>query len=322
MSHIANGVSHLLTIGAVERDTGLSKDVLRVWERRYGFPKPGRDANGERVYEEAQVERLRMIRRLMDSGYRPGKLLAMPESDLNALERRRAAAQQMQVVPESQKQILALIAAHDSQGLRQALSHLLAKQGIQKFTIESIAVLNRAVGESWIRGETRIFEEHMYTEAVLAVMYAAFASIPRQYAEPRILLSTLPNEQHSLGLLMAETLLASEGANTVSLGTQLPTTEIASAALAYRAQIVCLSFSTAYATKQAVSGLRNLRELLPKEIEIWVGGDLAKRIRREVDGVKTLTQLTDVLTSLRVWRAQRFANTEAAAVIQALTEKI
>ena len=41
-------------IAAVERDTGLSKDVLRMWERRYGFPVPERDANGERLYPAAQ----------------------------------------------------------------------------------------------------------------------------------------------------------------------------------------------------------------------------------------------------------------------------
>ena len=46
-------------IAAVERETGLSKDVLRMWERRYGFPVPERDANGERLYPAAQVERLR-----------------------------------------------------------------------------------------------------------------------------------------------------------------------------------------------------------------------------------------------------------------------
>ena len=39
-----------LSIAAVERDTGLSKDTLRVWERRYGFPQPGRDGFGERAY--------------------------------------------------------------------------------------------------------------------------------------------------------------------------------------------------------------------------------------------------------------------------------
>ena len=60
-------------IAAVERDTGLSKDVLRMWERRYGFPQPDRDSNGERCYPADQVERLRLIKRLMDAGHRPGK---------------------------------------------------------------------------------------------------------------------------------------------------------------------------------------------------------------------------------------------------------
>ena len=57
-----------LSIAAVERDTGIGKDTLRVWERRYGFPVPGRDANDERIYPMAQVEKLRVIKRLMDQG--------------------------------------------------------------------------------------------------------------------------------------------------------------------------------------------------------------------------------------------------------------
>ena len=72
-------------IAAVERDTGLSKDVLRMWERRYGFPVPERDANGERLYPAAQVERLRLIKRLMDQGHRPGKLIAAPAEELATL---------------------------------------------------------------------------------------------------------------------------------------------------------------------------------------------------------------------------------------------
>ena len=56
----------MMTISAVERDTGLGKDTLRVWERRYAFPQPIRDAKGERLYTPEQVERLRLIKRLMD----------------------------------------------------------------------------------------------------------------------------------------------------------------------------------------------------------------------------------------------------------------
>jgi hypothetical protein len=65
-----------MNIGAVERETGLSKDILRTWERRYGFPAPARDANGERVYSAEQVDRLLRIKRLMDQGHRPGRLIA------------------------------------------------------------------------------------------------------------------------------------------------------------------------------------------------------------------------------------------------------
>src|ERR1700709_1096065 len=64
-----------LNISAVERETGLSKDVLRMWERRYGFPDPLRDDNAERRYAPDQVAKLRAIKRLMDSGMRPGKLM-------------------------------------------------------------------------------------------------------------------------------------------------------------------------------------------------------------------------------------------------------
>ena len=74
-----------LPIAAVERETGLGKDTLRVWERRYGFPRPLRDEHGERLYPPEQVERLHQIRRLMDQGLRPGKLLGASEAEFAAL---------------------------------------------------------------------------------------------------------------------------------------------------------------------------------------------------------------------------------------------
>ncbi len=74
-----------LNISGVERETGLSKDVLRMWERRYGFPKPGRDDNGERQYTVADLGKLRAVKRLMDVGLRPGKIMALSQEELNAM---------------------------------------------------------------------------------------------------------------------------------------------------------------------------------------------------------------------------------------------
>ena len=75
----------MLSIAAVERDTGLSKDTLRVWERRYGFPAPPRDGLGERSYPFDQVERLRTIRRLLEAGHRPGRVVPLQADELNRL---------------------------------------------------------------------------------------------------------------------------------------------------------------------------------------------------------------------------------------------
>ena len=78
MNDRAPGADLTVPIGAVERDTGLSKDTLRVWERRYGFPAPQRDAFGERAYPLAQVDKLRMVKRLLDHGHRPGRIVGLP----------------------------------------------------------------------------------------------------------------------------------------------------------------------------------------------------------------------------------------------------
>jgi len=78
-----------LNISAVERETGLSKDVLSIWERRYGFPRPGRDDTAERQSAGGDVAKLRAITRLMDTGLRPGKLIRQSLEELNALAEKR-----------------------------------------------------------------------------------------------------------------------------------------------------------------------------------------------------------------------------------------
>ena len=78
-----SGASPAISIAHLERETGLSKDTLRVWERRYGFPAPLRGANDERLYPADQAECLHVIRRLMVGGARPGKIVALPLRELH-----------------------------------------------------------------------------------------------------------------------------------------------------------------------------------------------------------------------------------------------
>lgn len=294
-----------LGISATERETGLGKDTLRVWERRYGFPQPERDANGERLYPAEQVDRLRLIKRLMDQGHRPGRLMAAGEADLQALYAPSAAP--APTIPGDDalvRQLLALVKTHDVPQLRAALNQAMLRQGLQDFVLHSLSALNHAVGEAWMSGEFEIFEEHLYTEQVQALLRQAIATLPARSGSPRIVLTTLPEEQHGLGLLMAESLLALDGASCVSLGTQTPLFDIAMAARSQQADVVALSFSVAYPARQIAPQLAQLRGMLPAETALWAGGGGAGAGRLGAQpGVRMLAGLQDALAALAEWRA-------------------
>lgn len=294
----------LMNIGSVERDTGLGKDTLRVWERRYGFPQPVRDANGERLYPVEQVEHLRLIKRLMDHGHRPGRLFSASENELLLLVGTMQSVARAELADDQGVvgQILTLVRAHDAQGLRQALNQAMMRQGLHHFVLDTVVPLNQMVGEAWMRGELEIFAEHLYSEQIKSLLRQAISSLPASTSgRPRILLTTVPEEQHVLGLLMAECLLNLDGATCISLGTQTPLFDIRLAAAAHDADIVALSFSSAFPARQIAPLLSQLRQMLPPAVTLWAGGAGSDRLPA-IDGIVALPKLEDALTALRSWQ--------------------
>ncbi len=294
-------------IAAVERDTGLSKDVLRMWERRYGFPIPERDANGERVYPAEQVERLRLIKRLMNQGHRPGKLIATPPEQLAQVAPRRPAPR-----PESaghgdtadREELLGFIKRNDVAGFQQALQQRLIRQGLLRFVLDTVAPLTHRVGEAWVEGSIQVFEEHLFTELTKRLLRQTISGLPVSRQQPRILLTSAPDEEHALGLLMIEALLALEGAVCIPLGTRMPLPEIAKAAVAHRADIVALSFSSAFASRRIPGLLQQLRDMLPPQAELWVGGSGVAHLA-PLAGVRVLPSLEHGIEALAEWERRR-----------------
>lgn len=291
------------SIAAVERDTGLAKDTLRVWERRYGFPTPARDANGERLYPPAQVERLRMIKRLMDQGLRPGKLVSASDEELTALATPAAIAP-ARVDDGTLSAIIQLVKGHDVATLRSALTQTMHRQGLQNFILDTVPQLNMAVGEAWMRGEFEVFEEHLYTEQMQSLLRQAISALPVASRGPRVVLTTVPEEQHVLGLLMSECLLTLEGAACIPLGTQTPLADIVRAASAHAADVVALSFSAAFPSRQVLPLVSQLRAGLPPAVALWLGGGGSERLRGAPDGVRVVPSLAGILEALADWRQQ------------------
>lgn len=301
------GAASTFGIAAVERDTGLSKDTLRVWERRYRFPLPARDPSGERVYSQHDVEKLRVLKRLLDQGHRPGKVIGLP---IEQLERLAEAS-----TPHSARRAevarlhggldvyLDLIRQYRVEELRRQLSQSLLRIGLARFVCEVVSPLNELVGDAWARGRLAIYEEHLYTESIQVVLRSAISTIPRPGSRPPVvLLTTFPQESHGLGLLMAEAFFALEGCRCISLGVQTPLLDIVRAAAVQRVDIVALSFSEALNPNQVIDGIGELRSKLPGGTAIWVGGSCSALIRRVPAEVLALRSLNDIAPALANWR--------------------
>lgn len=292
----------LLPINAVERETGISKELLRMWERRYHFPNPERDAQGDRVYPAEQISKLRIIRRLLDAGFRPGKIIAL---DMAALEQLVSSSHgnPSATLPENlEAELLATLKSHDAVRVRQYLNHHLIRMGLESFILDLIQYANTIVGDAWMSGKIEIYEEHLYTEELQTLIRQNIGNLQAAITAPRIMLATAPEEIHTLGLLMVEALLRLERVDAVSFGAQMPIRDIVQAAQKHKMDIVVLSFSAAFPANRAIEFLEELRFRLPLSIQIWAGGAGLRNSRRQIEEVQLMSDLQSLRNAATQWR--------------------
>jgi DNA-binding transcriptional MerR regulator/methylmalonyl-CoA mutase cobalamin-binding subunit len=281
----------------IEGATGLSKEVIRKWELRYGFPQPLRDGNGERVYPLDQVERLRLIRRLLDSGMRPSKVVELDKPALETLVAGASLAGPVNFT-SFQQELFAALKRHDPVQISRLLHVEMQAQGLENFARKIIPQLNILVGEAWLKGELQIFEEHLYAQAVSDFLQTVLPTIG---SGPKILLTTMPGEIHVLGLQLAKLVLTLHGANCLLLGAQTPIPEIIKASRAMQVDVVGLSFSIAQPVRNVARFLGDLRAGLDSAVPIWAGGMGTARLPRRIPGVLAVQGFDQVVEVLEAW---------------------
>ena len=280
----------LYSIGVVERDTGIGRDTLRVWERRYGFPEPVRSEKGERKYSEKQLRQLQRIRRLLDQGMRPGKLLPLGEEGLDELEASMQSQQPVQL-EQTVSELIESIHSADAELLESLLQRQYQQQGMQGFILKTVVPLLNTVGEFWARGKLQIFQEHFLSQQLIRFLNTEIAKLQRHARKPRVLLATLPGEEHTLGLLMVAAMLSSHGVSIINIGAEVPMDQIGHAVEQFNVDIVGITFSGAYQYRNIRTHLIELRELIPEDIEIWTGGEGVRRLRKLPVGITKFSTL-------------------------------
>ena len=283
------------SISDISRIAGIPKDLLRMWERRYGYPKPERNGNGDRIYSNAQLHKLILIRQLVEQGRRPGKLVGLELSELKAL-------QQASQVELDFDQLLQILLASDATRLRSWFQEQLQTLGLRAFIHKVMVPAIQLVGENWSSGNLAIYQEHLFTETMKSLVRQALAEHDQQPGVPKVMLTTVPGEQHSLGLLMVEALLRMGGAEVISFGTEMPFRDIREAALNHRVDVIGLSFSGSFKQDDAVVMLTGLRQMIDPDIRIWVGGKAFESAVDLPEGVEMIDGLHGVERVLGEWQ--------------------
>ena len=258
-------MSNIHSINHVSLVSGIPKDLLRQWERRYGYPDPDRDDNGDRIYTDKQLEKLVLIRQLLDQGKRPGKLIQMDIPELRSI-------MQEPVANFSTPDLIETLKTGDTVQLYDWLQNQLLSHGLRSFVHKVMAPATKAVGEAWAENKLAVHEEHLFTEVIKSLARRHLSEHHNTSSGPKIMLTTVPGEQHSIGLLLVEILLRLGGANVVSFGTQMPFQDIREAAENHKAEVIALSLSASFNQEDAVVMLSGVRQIIDPGIRIWVGG--------------------------------------------------
>lgn len=295
-------------IQVVVRRSGVSADLLRAWEKRYQAVTPSRSDGGHRLYSDADIERLRLIKDAMAGGRRIGDVASLPTEEIARLVSEDAAQQQL-VAPaatdnEDAAQLLAdAIAAvrrADQGTLRVILSRALFTRTPERFTTDIATPFMYELGELWHRGELTPAHEHAASEVMRRLMHDMLGMLPPPDGAPRLVVATLTGQRHEIGALFAATAAALDGWRVTYLGSDLPGPDIARVALDVGARAVALSITTA--NPALADELSLLRKRLGTAVPILVGGQQAEAVAgavRQIDIVPDVDTFRTTLNGLR-----------------------
>jgi len=284
-------------IHRVAKLTGLSKDVIRVWERRYGLVKPSRSSNRYREYSDEEVALLRFVKAQMEQGATIGSLAAEGHDSLVA--RMRVATP---VSAEDQKpherlldDLMGSLDPLDKAGFERRLNGAVAVIPFEEAVQRILLPLQRRIGELWHQGLLDIAVEHYVTKIVQQKLFAVMNQLPVNESGPRVLIACPEGETHEIGAQAVAYIAATKGCHVYYLGPNLPSSALVTFCETITPDLVLLSLTEVKPEAAALQQLKEL-ELLAARWSVAVGGQGARAIGDRLRDSKI--ELLDDLTAL------------------------
>ena len=286
----------------VASQTGLTPDIIRAWEKRYGVVAPVRGARGARLYTAADIAHLRLLARVVGAGRAIGDVAALPRTELEKLA---VQTGQQASAPRTDfiGRVLERLERFDQVAVARLLGDALVGLGGRAFIYEVAVPLLQEVGDRWHQGKLSIAEEHL-ASAMLRNLIAGLIQSRGGPGFPKLVLGTPAGEQHDLGLLLVALLATDAGLEVSFLGANLPAAEIVAAAQRSGATIVGLALVYSDNNSQAVHELTEIGRVLPITVELWLGGPEAATVAARLKSfrgavVDTLPKVESELARVR-----------------------
>ena len=290
----------MYTISEAAERAGVSVDVMRAWERRYGVVTPERTAAGYRLYDVATINRIRAMRQLVEEGWAPSAAAARvrdtPVEDV-AEEASRQLPSTTAVDPDPLvDRFVTAAAALDTAALTSVLDEMSSRASFEPMVERHLFPALRALGAAWASGAVSVAAEHAASAAVARWLGTAFeaAASNRPDVHP-ILVGLPPGARHELGALAFATACRRAGLAVRYLGADLPAAEWARAARDTDAATAVIGVPTAADADAARAVARALRRASPGLLVAY-GGRGAAEIR---GGTVLPEALTDAVAAIR-----------------------
>ncbi len=283
-----------LPVRTVARMTGLTADVIRVWEKRYGVVRPLRGPRGARLYCAGDVDRLRLLARVVEAGRAIGDVAALDRASLERLAGARPAAAGAPAVPAERSgvpvvidRVLDAMDRFDAAEIERILTDALLAMGSAAFTRELLGPLLHRVGDLWNDGRLSVGEEHLVS-AVVRNLLTGLLRGRRTGGRPTILLATPSGERHEFGLLLAALVILEAGVGVSYLGIDLPAADVVAAVQRTQVSILGMSLVNGENRARTVAEIQAITQRLPRDVTLWLGGPEAPVVSRALTHPRTL----------------------------------
>ena len=211
-----------LRIGELSRRSGVSPELLRAWERRYGLLQPTRSAGGLRLYSPDDLARVQAMQQHLADGYAAAEAAALASQTTRHRDEEIA-------TPTGKDELATALASFNDGDAHAVFDALLARLSIDTLLRDVIVPYLHELGTRWERGEVSIAQEH-FASTLLRGRLLGLARGWGRGIGPVAVLACAPGEQHDLGLLAFGLALRARGWRIIYLGTDTPIASIADAA--------------------------------------------------------------------------------------------